>query len=109
MATTDSVPIISNTEKNLECRIHTCPTTLFSTFKLIFPDLAAVMPSRAKLTSGEASFNLQIIAVWQQTTHDMSGYSDRVQTERDEKTSNVRYTPLLRTPHVLFPTNTGRS
>lgn len=81
---------IYSKELNIECRIHRCPQTLYTTFKLIFPDLAAVMPSRAKLASGEASFDLNIVTVWQQTANDMSGFSDKTQMERDEKTGKVR-------------------
>lgn len=102
MSASDSVPVIYSQEKNLECRMHTCPKTLFSTFKLIFPDLASIMPSRAQLASGESSLDLNIVAVWQQTANDMSGYSDRVQTEREEKTGAVRFFPLLNVWPCLF-------
>jgi len=64
--------------------------TLYSTFKLIFRDLAPLLPNRSELASSETHFALQVVAVWQPTKNDMSGFSDEVQDERDEKTAKVR-------------------
>lgn len=75
----------------IEFCIHECPPTLYSTFKMIFRDLAPLLPNRSEVASNEKDFALQVIAVWQPTKNDMSGFSDEVQDERDAKTGKVRH------------------
>lgn len=82
----------------IEFCIHECPVTLYSTFKMIFRDLAPMLPNRSELASNDHNFALQVIAVWQPTKNDMSGFSDEVQDERDAKTAKVR-------PLVLIPSH----
>lgn len=77
-------------EHGIEYTIHECPATLYSTFKLIFPDLASLLPKRGSTDSTTSNFVLNVVAVWQPTDHDMSGFSDEVQDERDAKTLKVR-------------------
>jgi len=65
--------------------IHAFPPLLLPTFRDIFPDIKSHLASPpAKPTE-----NLSIVAVWQKTNNDMSGYSDPVEEERAEKTGKV--------------------
>lgn len=74
----------------IEWKVHSCPKTLFSTFRLIFPDLASILPKRSDPAYNDPNTQFYIVTVWQPTAHDMSGFSDDVQNERDSKTAKVR-------------------
>ena len=70
----------------IEWSVHLAPKNLKKTFEQLF--------------RGQNIDDLLIIPTWQKTTNDMSSYSDKVEDERDQKSSKV--TILLKVYNFQF-------